>query len=50
MEYKQRSKEQIEVLEAYYRGVLFRNSQEATAREIATLGLEAEIGEDVEKS
>ena len=49
-EYKQRFKEQIEVLEAYNGGVLFGNSQGATAREIATLGLDAETEGDVEKA
>ena len=49
-EYKQRFKEQIKVLEAYNGGVLFGNSPEATEREIATLGLDAEIEADVEKS
>ena len=38
------------MLEAYNRGVLFGNSPGATAREIATLGLDAEIRADVEKS
>ena len=46
-EYKQRFKDQIEVLEAYNGGVLFGNSPGATAREIATLGLDAEIKGDV---
>ena len=49
-EYKQRFKEKIKVLEAYNRGVLFGNSPGATAREIATLGLDAEIEVDVEKA
>ena len=48
--YKQRFKEQIEVLEAYNGGLLFGNSPGATAGEIATLGLDAEIGADVEKA
>ena len=48
--YKQRFKEQIEVLEAYNRGVLFSNSPGAMAREITTLGLDAEIKAYVEKS
>ena len=48
--YKQRFKEQIYVLEAYNGGVLFGNIPGATAREIATLGLDAEIGADVEKT
>ena len=38
------------MLEAYNRGVLFGNSPGATAREIATLGLETEIRADVEKA
>ena len=50
LEYKQRFQEQIKVLEAYSRGVLFGNSPGATTREIAKLGLDAEIGADVEKS
>ena len=37
LEYKQRFKEQIEVLEAYNGGVLFGNSPGVTVREIATL-------------
>ena len=49
MEYKQRLKEQIGVLEAYNRGVLFGNSPGATSWEIATLGLHAAIKGDVEK-
>ena len=49
-DYKQRFKEQIEVLEAYNRRVLFGNSPGAMAREIATLELDAEIGADVEKA
>ena len=48
-EYKQMFKEQIEMLEAYNMGVLFKNSPGATTREIATLGLYAEIEADVEK-
>ena len=50
LEYKKCFKEQIEVLEAYNRGVLFGNNTGATAREIATLGLDADIGADVEKA
>ena len=50
LEYKQIFKEQIEVLEAYKGGVLFRNSPGATAREISTLVLDAEIESDVEKA
>ena len=42
MEYKQRFKEHIDVLEAYNGGVLFSNSPGAMAREIAILGLDAE--------
>ena len=38
------------MLEAYNGGVLFGNSPGATAREIATLGLDVEIGGDVEKA
>ena len=38
------------MLEAYNGGVLFGNSLGSTAREIATLGLDAEIGGDVEKA
>ena len=49
-EYKQDFKEQIEVLEEYNGGVLFGNSLGATAREISTLGLDKEIGGDVEKA
>ena len=49
LEYKQLFKDQIEVLEAYNGGILFENSPGATAREIATLGLDAKIGGDVEK-
>ena len=49
-EYKQRFKDQIEVLEAYNGGVLFGNSPGATAQEIARLGLDAEIRADVEKA
>ena len=37
-------------MEAYNGGVLFRNSPGATAREIALLGLNAEIKGDVDKS
>ena len=50
MEYKKIFKEKIEVLEAYNGGVLFGNSPGATAREITTLGLDAEIKGDVEKA
>ena len=48
-EYKQWFKGQIEVMEAYNGGVLFGNILGATAREIATLGLDIEIGGDMEK-
>ena len=34
----------------YNGGVLFGNSPGSTARQIATLGLDAEIGADVEKA
>ena len=37
-------------MEAYNGGVLFGNSPRATAREIATLGLDAEIEGDVENT
>ena len=50
LEYKQRFKEQIEVLEAYNGGFLLGNSPGATAQEIATLGLDAEIEGDMEKA
>ena len=50
MEYKQCFKDHIEVLEAYNGGVLFGNIPGATAREIATLGLDAEIGVDLKKA
>ena len=43
-------KENIEVLDAYNRGVLFGNSPEAMAGEITTLRLDAEIEADVEKA
>ena len=49
-EYKQRFKEQIEVLEAYNKRFLFGNSLGATAREIATLELDAAVKGDVEKA
>ena len=49
-EYKQRFKEQIEVFEVYNRGVLFGNRPEATAQDIAILGLNAETKGDVEKT
>ena len=49
LEYKQRFMEKIKVLEAYNGGVLIGNSLGATTREMATLGLDAEIGGDVEK-
>ena len=50
MVYKQRFKEHIEVLEAYNRGVLFRNSLGATAREIVVLGLNVETEDEVGKA
>ena len=50
LEYKQRFKEHIEVLEAYNWWVLFGNSLGATEREIAMLGLNEEIKGDVEKA
>ena len=50
MEYKQRFKEQIEVLEVYNWGFLFINILGATAREIAMMGLDAETEGDVEKA
>ena len=50
LEYNQRFKEQIEVLKAYNGGVIFGNSPGETARDIATLGLDAEIEGDVKKS
>ena len=49
-EYKQRFKEQIEVLEAYNGGVLFRNSPVATACEIKLLGLDVDSADDMEKA
>ena len=49
-EYKQRFKEKIELLEAYSRGVLFGNRPGATAREIATLGLDTQTEGNVEKA
>ena len=42
-------KEHIEVTEACNGGVLFGNILGATSREIATLGLDTEIGGDMEK-
>ena len=50
MEYKQHFKAQIEVLEACNGGVIFGNSPGSMAREIVTLGLDTEIGGDVEKA
>ena len=50
MEYKQRFKEQIEVLEVYNGGFLFGNIPGSTAREIETLGRDAETEGDVEKA
>ena len=49
-EYKQRFKEQIEVLEAYNGGVIFGNISSATAHEIALLGLKMKTEGDVEKA
>ena len=49
-DYKQRFKENIEVLEAYNGGVLIGNSLRATVREITLLGLNTEIADDVEKA
>ena len=49
-EYKQRFKEQIEVLEVYNGGVLFGNSPVATEREIATLELDAAVEGGIEKA
>ena len=49
-EYKEQSKEHIEVLEAYNGGFLFRNSLGDTAREITLLGIYAEREEDVRKA
>ena len=49
-EYKQRFKEQVEVLEVYNKRILFGNSPGDTAREIAMLGLNAETKGDVEKA
>ena len=49
LEYKQRFKEQMEVLEAHNRGFLFGHSPGATAREIAMLGMNTETKGDVEK-
>ena len=49
-EYKQSFKEKIEVLEAYNGKVLFGNIPGATAREIATLELDAAVEGDLEKA
>ena len=49
-ELKQRFKEQIMVLEAYNRDVLFGNIPGATAQEIAMLVLDVDIEGDVEKA
>ena len=49
-EYKQRFKEQIEVLEAYDGGVLFGNSPGDTARDIAMLELNADTEGDADKA
>ena len=50
LEYKKSFKEQIEVLEAYNRGVIFGNSLGATAQEIAMLGLDVESEGNVQKA
>ena len=50
LEYKHRFKEQIEVLEAHNRGVIFGNSPGATTREIAMLGMNTETEGNVEKA
>ena len=50
LEYNQRFKGQIEVLEAYIEGVLFGNSPGAMAQEMATLGLDAETKGDADKA
>ena len=50
LEYKQRFKEQIKVMEAYNGRVLFGISPGATAREIATLELDVAVEGDVEKA
>ena len=49
-EYKQRFKEQIEVLEAYDGGVLFGNIPGDTARDIAMLELNADTEGDADKA
>ena len=49
-QYKQRFKEQIDVLEAYNGGFLFGNIPGATSREIAMMGLNVETEGDVEKA
>ena len=49
-EYKQLLKEQIEVLEACNRGVLFGNIPGDMEREITMLGLDADTKGDVEKA
>ena len=50
LEYKQQFKEQIEVNEVYNGRVLFGNRLGATARQISTLRLDADIRADVEKA
>ena len=49
LEYKQRFKEQIELMDAYNGEVLFGNSPGATSREIVMLGLDVDTEGDVEK-
>ena len=50
MEYNQRFKEQIDVLEAYNGGVLFHNSPVATVGEVKVLVLDAKSADDMEKA
>ena len=50
LENKQSFKDQIEVLEAYTRGLLFGNRLGDTAREITLLGLNVVTKGDVEKA
>ena len=50
MEYKQRFKEHIKVLKAYIGRVPFWNSPGSTTQEISTMGMDVEIGADVEKA
>ena len=49
-EYKQRFKEEIIVLESYNSGVLFGNSPEAGARELALMGINTETVGNKEKA